>query len=91
MGPGTLLGLRGQAGIPQWLTILGAVAFMEQAIETITIFGSAGFTQPGGAMNMQLGARLTAGWLVAFGLWGRTAGKPYETHRSSIRVSAALL
>jgi len=75
MGPVTLLGLRRRAGIPRWLTILGAVAFIEQATETITIFGSTGFTQPGGAMNMQLGATLTVGWLVAFGLWGGLRGR----------------
>jgi hypothetical protein len=75
MGPATLLGLRSQAGIPRWLTFLGVVAFVEQAIETITIFGSTGFTQPGGAMNMQLGGTLTVGWLVAFGLWGGLRGR----------------
>jgi hypothetical protein len=36
--------------------MLGAVAFVEQAIQTITIFGSTGLTEPGGAMNLQLGA-----------------------------------
>jgi hypothetical protein len=75
MAPVTLLGLLGQARIPRWLGVLGLVAFLEQAIETITIFGSSGFTQPGGAMNMQLGATLTLGWLVAFGIWGGVRGR----------------
>src|SRR5262249_28043224 len=83
MGPVTLLGLRSQAGIPRWLTILGMVAFVEQAIETITIFGSTGFTQPGGAMNMQLGATLTVSWLVAFGLWGGLRGRATIPRESS--------
>jgi hypothetical protein len=83
MAPVTLLALLGQSRIPRWLGVLGVVAFFEQAVETITIFGSSGFTQPGGAMNMQLGATLTLGWLVAFGLWGGLRGratKPAEPH-----------
>jgi len=45
--------------LPRWLGVFGAIAFVEQAIETITIFGSTGFTQPGGTMNLQVGAGLT--------------------------------
>src|SRR5262249_60224623 len=70
MAPVTLLALRGRAQLPLWLGVLGAVAFFEQAAETITIFGARGFLQPGGAMNMQLGAMLTLTWLLAFGVWG---------------------
>ncbi len=75
IAPVTLLALRGRAGLPMWLGLLGAVAFGEQAIETITIFGSTGFTQPGGAMNLQLGAGLTLAWMVAFGVWGGIKGR----------------
>ena len=75
MAPVTWLALRGQAGIPRWLGALGLVAFVEQAIETITIFGSTGFTQPGGAMNMQLGGGLTIAWIFAFGIWGGMRGR----------------
>jgi len=75
IAPVTLLALRGRAGLPMWLGLLGAVAFGEQAVETITIFGSTGFTQPGGAMNLQLGAGLTLAWMVAFGVWGGTKGR----------------
>jgi hypothetical protein len=32
--------------------MLGAVAFVEQAIETATIFGSTGFIEPGGPTNL---------------------------------------
>jgi len=74
-GPGQLLALRGRAGLPRWLGVLGAIAFAEQAIETITIFGSTGFTQPGGAMNMQLGAGLTLAWLLGFAIWGGLRGR----------------
>ena len=70
MAPVTLLALRGLAQLPPWLGVLGLVAFLEQAAETITIFGATGFVQPGGAMNMQLGAMLTLTWLLAFGVWG---------------------
>ena len=70
IAPVTLLALRHQACLPVWLGILGAVAFGEQARETITIFGSEGFIEPGGAMNLQLGAGLTAGWMLTFAVWG---------------------
>jgi hypothetical protein len=75
MAPVTLLALRGRAHLPVWLGFLGLTAFVEQSIETITIFGSTGFTQPGGAMNLQLGAGLTLAWLLSFGLWGGLRGK----------------
>jgi hypothetical protein len=75
MAPVTLLALRGEAELPMWLGLLGAVAFVKQSIETITIFGSTGFTQPGGAMNLQLGAGLTLAWMMAFGLWGGLRGR----------------
>lgn len=51
-----------------WLGLLGAVAFVEESIETVTIFASTGFTQPGSAMNLQLGTGLTLAWTMAFGL-----------------------
>jgi hypothetical protein len=75
IGPVTLLALRGRAGLPPWLGALGAAAFLEQAIETITIFGSAGFRAPGGPMNLQLGAGLTATWLLAFAFWAGLRGR----------------
>ena len=75
MAPVTLLALGRRCGLPRWLGALGLLAFVEQAIETITIFGSTGFTQPGGAMNMQLGAGLTLAWILGFGLWGGLRGR----------------
>jgi hypothetical protein len=72
--PVTLLALRGRAGFPSWLGLLGAVAFAEQTIETTTVFGSTGFAQPGGAMNLQLGAGLTVAWILAFGVRGGLRG-----------------
>jgi len=79
MAPVTLLALGGRVGLPRWLGALGAVAFVEQAVETVTIFGSTGFTQPGGPMNMQLGASLTLAWILAFGLWGGVRGRAQAT------------
>ena len=76
IAPVTLLALSGRSGLPVWLGVLGLVAFAEQAVETITIFGSTGFTEPGGAMNLMLGAGLVAVWLVAFALWCSFRGTP---------------
>lgn len=74
IAPVTLLALRGHAGLPRWLGVVGAVAFAEQAVETVTIFGSTGFTEPGDAMNLQLGAGLVWGWWLAFAAWGGVRG-----------------
>jgi hypothetical protein len=69
MGPVVVLALSGRAGLPRWLGVYGVVAIAEQAAETITIFGTSGFTEPGGPMNLQLGAALVILWMLAFGLW----------------------
>ena len=69
IGAVTALGLRSEPAIPRWLTIIGAIAFLEQAIETITIFGTSGFTAPGGAMNLQRGAGITIAWIIALVVW----------------------
>jgi hypothetical protein len=75
MAPVTLLALQGRAEFPWWRGVLGAVAFVEQAIETVTIFGSTGFTEPGGAMNLQLGAGLVWAWMLSFAVWGGIRGR----------------
>ena len=84
IGPVTLLALAGRADLPRWLGFLGLVAFAEQAIETITIFGSTGFTEPGGAMNLLLGAGLVAIWTLAFAVWAGVRGRRFD---SSLRAS----
>jgi hypothetical protein len=78
IGSVTVLGFRAQPLIPRWLVALGVIAFVEQAVETITVFGSHGFTAPGGDMNLLLGAGLTIVWLGGLVVWaamrlGRTA------------------
>jgi hypothetical protein len=69
IGAVTVLGLRARPLIPRWLTALGVIAFAEQAAETITVFGTHGFTAPGGDMNLLLGAGLTAVWFGGVVVW----------------------
>ena len=61
----TVLGFGDRPLIPRWLFWLGAIAFVEQAVETITVFGTHGFIAPGGPMNLFLGAGLPSGRLAA--------------------------
>lgn len=50
----------------RWVGVLATVALVEQAVETITVMGTSGFTAAGGPMNTLLGAGLTVlTWLVA--------------------------
>jgi hypothetical protein len=78
IGAVTVLGFGAGPSIPGWLTALGAIAFLEQAIETVTVFGSGGFTAPGGDMNLILGAALTLLWLAGLTVWaaGRLGSAP---------------
>lgn len=69
IGAVTVLGFGARPLIPRWLAFLGVVAFAEQAIETITVFGTDGFTAPGGDMNLVLGAGLTLIWLGGLVVW----------------------
>ncbi|HEX3243687.1 MAG TPA: hypothetical protein VHQ97_11480 [Solirubrobacterales bacterium] len=69
IGAVTVLGLGARPSIPRWLTVLGAIAFIEQAVETITVFGTGGFMAPGGDMNLILGAALTLLWLAGLTVW----------------------
>jgi len=55
--------------IPRWLTWLSAIFFLEQAIETITVFGQTGFIAPGGAMNVYLGGVLGFLWVAGVVHW----------------------
>jgi hypothetical protein len=81
MLPVTLLALGAGSRLPRWLGILGVIAIVEQAVETVTIFGTTGFTEPGGPMNLQLGAALVWAWLLAFALWAGLRGP--ESHPSA--------
>jgi hypothetical protein len=68
LAPVVLLALRGEADLPRWLGLVGAVALAEQLIETVTIFGRHGFIAPGGPMNVYLGAGLVAVSLLGLGV-----------------------
>ena len=70
IGAVTVLGFGARPLIPRWLLVLGVIAFVEQAVETITLFGTHGFIAPGGDMNVLLGAGLTAIWLAGLVVWG---------------------
>ena len=69
IGAVTVLGLRRAPLIPRWLTVLGVVAFVEQAVETITVFGTEGFTAPGGELNVLVGAGISAIFLIGLVVW----------------------
>ncbi len=56
-----------RARFPRWLAWLTAVFAVEQAVETITVFGKRGFIAPGGPMNFALGASLFLIWIVSAG------------------------
>jgi hypothetical protein len=73
IGAVTSLGFSDQPLIPGWLKWLGVVAFLEQAAETVTVYGTHGFIEPGGDMNLLLGAGLTFLWLIGLITWGAKA------------------
>ena len=55
--------------IPRWLTWLSMIFFLEQAIETVTVFGQTGFIAPGGAMNVYLGGAIGFLWVAGVVHW----------------------
>ena len=55
--------------IPRWLTWLSVVFFLEQAVETITVFGHTGFIAPGGTMNVYLGGAIGFLWIAGVVHW----------------------
>jgi len=67
LAPITVLALQGRL-FPRWIGYVTLAALVEQAIETITVFGHRGFIAPGGPMNLLLGAGLTSVALIAVGI-----------------------
>jgi hypothetical protein len=55
--------------IPRWLAWLSVIFFLEQAIETVTVFGQTGFLAPGGAMNVYLGGAIGFLWVAGVVRW----------------------
>jgi hypothetical protein len=68
LAPVALLSFQRRAGLPMWLGIVTAVAVVEQAIETVTIFGHSGFAAPAGPMNLFLGASLLTIAVISLGV-----------------------
>lgn len=59
--------------LPRWLGWLSVVFAVEQVAEMATIYGTSGFSAPGGGWNNTLGAGLFVIWVVALGFAvGRT-------------------
>lgn len=56
--------------IPSWLGWLSVLFFVEQAIETVTVFGTSGFFAPGGTMNLYLGGAIGMAWVIGVLYWG---------------------
>ncbi|HMC72198.1 MAG TPA: hypothetical protein VKJ07_23775, partial [Mycobacteriales bacterium] len=65
--------------LPRWVGIVAAVAVVEQLVETLTIFGHKGFFAPGGPMNLDVGAGISAIALIALGISAaRTLAAPSQ-------------
>jgi hypothetical protein len=55
--------------IPRWLAWISVIFCLEQAVETVTVFGKQGFIAPGGAMNVYLGGLLGFIWVAGVVRW----------------------
>jgi hypothetical protein len=55
---------------PRWLGWLSVLFFVEQGVETITVFGESGFIAPGGPMNLYLGGVIGVAWALGVMVWG---------------------
>ncbi len=64
-----VLGFGRSPSIPRWLTGLSLLFFLEQAIETVTVFGQSGFLAPGGSMDVYLGGAIGFLWIVGTVRW----------------------
>lgn len=64
-----VLGFGASPIIPRWLTWLSVIFFVEQAVETITVFGETGFIAPGGTMNVYLGGVIGFLWVGGVVRW----------------------
>lgn len=64
------LGFGASTLIPRWLGWLSVVFFVEQGIETVTVFGTSGFIAPGGTMNIYLGGVIGVAWVIGVTRWG---------------------
>ncbi|MXN64911.1 hypothetical protein GR183_08325 [Stappia sp. GBMRC 2046] len=67
--PIAALGLGGSPIVPRWLVCLSALFLLEQAVETVTVFGRTGFIAPGGTMNVYLGGTIGFVWVGGIVHW----------------------
>jgi hypothetical protein len=76
--------------IPRWLAWISVAFFVEQGVETITIFGGdTGFIAPNGAMNVYLGGLFGMAWVIGMLVWGmQRLGSP-DTDLNAAVVTAA--
>jgi hypothetical protein len=74
LAPVAVAVLTGATDLPRWLGWLAAVTVAEQLVETVTIFGHSGFFAPGGPMNVDVGAGLSAITLIALGITAARSG-----------------
>jgi hypothetical protein len=65
------LGFGASPIVPRWLTWLSVTFFLEQAIETVSVFGQTGFIAPGGTMNVYLGGIIGFCWIAGVVRWAR--------------------
>ena len=68
--------------VPVWLAWLSVALFVEQAVETVTVFGQSGFIAPGGAMNLYLGGLIGLAWTIGLIAWGYS-----EWNRRRVRAN----
>lgn len=64
-----VLGFGANKVVPTWLGWLSVLFFAEQAIETITVFGTNGFLAPGGTMNVYVGGIIGFAWIAGVAFW----------------------
>lgn len=64
-----VLGFGANPVIPRWLTWLSAIFFLEQGVETITVFGESGFMAPGGFWNVYVGGVIGFAWVGGLVRW----------------------
>lgn len=82
-----------QRKFPRWVGALAGIFAVEQLVETVTIVGGPGFTEPGGTMNLYVGGPLFVVFFLALGLTSgatRPNGRPSkDTRGGSINHSEA--
>ncbi len=84
--PFIALGFGASPTIPRWFAWLSVVLFVEQGIETITVFGSSGFLAPGGTMNLYLGGAVGMAWVIGSMVWGYKRLKQPDPFAETVSV-----